>query len=90
MGRETKYCDVCHTIIFLPICENCGFDNSYQFYECGEDNIEEINDFAIDNYGFDDDSIISAIEERFGVDIETAIRILENYDDGMSIDTYLT
>ena len=62
-------CDVCNSSLKeSSICDECGFDNSYQFYnECNDEKIDLIYNFVETYLGFSDDILAEALIERFGL-----------------------
>jgi GAF domain-containing protein len=70
-------CDVCdELILFGTICSNCKFDNSDQIAE--EDT--EIFDFIESRWYEDDEELITDLCFLYGVSIQQAIELIEQFD----------
>lgn len=95
-------CDVCDSHIIIShlnvisddeyikiICPECGFDNSYQVAKRGYVK-NALTTFIEDNFldGSDFDEMVDYMVERFGIQRDRVIELLEEYeirDSGFSI-----
>ena len=76
-------CDVCDAIISESHCQECGFDNSYQFQD--RDMVyDEIVCFLESYTALDEENIIITLAERFGMPEQELIIMLENYEEDIN------
>ena len=66
-------CDVCLKNIGFPICDECGFDNTYQMHDSSL--LEELRAYV----EFDESSI-DELCELFGISEQLARQILEEIE----------
>lgn len=83
------YCDVCEVPLiiqgealdedeFSVICPVCGYDNSYQFKN--RTITDDVDDFMDASDIYDDDVLMTAMAERFGIDpddLQDMVRVKE-------------
>lgn len=87
MTREQVQCDNCLNVITSPICEHCGYNNSYQFRQT---NISDrIYNFVTDYSCYDDDVLVNALVEEYGIEPERILDIIENYVVDMHVTCYI-
>ena len=81
------FCDVCETLLIIDgeldledeeikiVCPECGYDNTYQFFEPSVN--DQILDYLDATEIQDDDMLLQALAERFGMDIELLSEMIE-------------
>lgn len=72
-----KLCDVCEELLFNPTCDECGFDNSYQYEQI------DIMSILLEYFTIYPDATLEDIEEAIGLERETIISLLNEIEEEM-------